>query len=120
MHSHADHTIHKHHIHHGWNNAFTPCLTIAPGETVHFETLDASSGQLSAKSDAGDLARLDLGKVNPVTGPIRVDGAKPGDALKITVLSFQPSGWGWTGKPPLRRWADFCRTGRWAATRWSF
>ncbi|MEZ5738027.1 MAG: acetamidase/formamidase family protein [Burkholderiaceae bacterium] len=100
MHPHADHTIHKHHVHHGWNNAFTPCQTIAPGEIVRFETLDASSGQLTASSDANDLARLDLGKVNPVTGPIRVDGAKPGDALKITVLSFQPSGWGWTGNIP--------------------
>jgi hypothetical protein len=25
-----------------------------------------------------------------VTGPIYIDGAKPGDALKITVLSFRP------------------------------
>ena len=30
----ARHTIHRDHIHHGWNNAFPPCLTIAPGETV--------------------------------------------------------------------------------------
>jgi acetamidase/formamidase len=29
-----------------------------------------------------------------------VEGAKPGDALKITVLSFRPSGWGWTGNIP--------------------
>jgi acetamidase/formamidase len=35
-----------------------------------------------------------------VTGPIYIDGAKPGDALKITVLSFRPSGWGWTGNIP--------------------
>ena len=27
----AGHTIHKDHIHHGWNNAFAPCLTISPG-----------------------------------------------------------------------------------------
>ena len=29
-----------------------------------------------------------------------IDGAKPGDALKVTVLSFRPSGWGWTGNIP--------------------
>ncbi|MEZ5660807.1 MAG: acetamidase/formamidase family protein, partial [Burkholderiaceae bacterium] len=91
---------HRKHIHHGWNNAFEPVLRIAPGETIHFETLDASSGQLSASSDAAALAKLDLGRVNPVTGPVFVDGAKPGDALKVTVLSFQPSGWGWTGNIP--------------------
>ena len=94
------HTIHKGHVHHGWNNAFAPCLKIAPGETVDFETLDASSGQLTKTSTAADLEKLDLARVNPVTGPIYIDGAKPGDALKITVLSLRPSGWGWTGNIP--------------------
>ena len=63
---------------------------ITPGETVEFETLDASSGQLSPNSTAADLAKLDLGRVNPVTGPVFVDGAQPGDALKVTLLSFKP------------------------------
>jgi acetamidase/formamidase len=98
--THDRHTIHRAHIHHGWNNAFPPRLTIAPGETVHFETVDASSGQLTQESTAADLAKLDLARVNPVTGPVYVDGAKPGDALKITVLSLRPSGWGWTGNIP--------------------
>jgi len=94
------HTIHKDHIHHGWDNSFKPRLTIAPGETVQFETLDASSGQLSRTSTAADLKKLDLAFVNPVTGPVFIDGAQPGDALKVTVLGFQPSGWGWTGNIP--------------------
>jgi acetamidase/formamidase len=94
------HTIHRDHIHHGWNNAFSPRLKIAPGETVHFEIVDASSGQLNRDSTEADLEKLDLGRVNPVTGPVYVDGAKPGDALKIKVLSFRPSGWGWTGNIP--------------------
>jgi acetamidase/formamidase len=94
------HTIHKDHIHHGWDNSFKPRLTIAPGEVVQFETLDASSGQLSRSSTAADLTKLDLAFVNPVTGPVFIDGAQPGDALKVTVLGFQPSGWGWTGNIP--------------------
>jgi acetamidase/formamidase len=96
----SGHTIHKDHVHHGWNNAFPPRIKIAPGETVQFETLDASSGQLSRTSTAADLQKLDLGRVNPVTGPVYIDGAQPGDALKVTVLSFKPSGWGWTGNIP--------------------
>jgi acetamidase/formamidase len=94
------HTIHKEHIHYGWDNSFKPRLTIAPGETVQFETVDASAGQLSRASTAADLAKLDLAYVNPVTGPVFIDGAQPGDALKVTVLGFQPSGWGWTGNIP--------------------
>ena len=100
MHSHGQHTIHRAHIHHGWNNQFAPVLRIKPGETVSLETVDASSGQLNPKSNADDLRKLDLSFVNPVTGPIYVDGAKPGDALKITFLSYRPSGWGWTGNIP--------------------
>lgn len=100
MSGHDQHTIHRNHIHYGWNNAFLPRLQIAPGATVQFEILDASSGQLTHTSTAADLARLDLARVNPVTGPVYIDGAQPGDALKVTVLSFHPSGWGWTGNIP--------------------
>ncbi|HYJ97360.1 MAG TPA: acetamidase/formamidase family protein, partial [Burkholderiaceae bacterium] len=84
----------------GWNNAFEPSLRIAPGESVQFETIDASSGQLTKTSTARDLEKLDLGRVNPVTGPVWIDGAMPGDALKVTILSLRPSGWGWTGNIP--------------------
>jgi acetamidase/formamidase len=96
----AGHTIHRNHIHHGWNNAFEPCLRIAAGESVQFETIDASSGQLTKTSTAADLEKLDLGRVNPVTGPVWIDGAMPGDALKVTILELRPSGWGWTGNIP--------------------
>jgi acetamidase/formamidase len=100
MHSHGQHTIHRAHIHYGWNNQFPPVLKIKPGETISIETVDASAGQLNAKSGVEDLRKLDLTFVNPVTGPIYVDGARPGDALKITFLSYRPSGWGWTGNIP--------------------
>jgi acetamidase/formamidase len=94
------HTIHRHRHHFGWDNANPPALTVAPGETVAFETVDASGAQLSPDSSVADVARLDFAKVNPVTGPVYVDGAKPGDALKVTVVSFAPSGWGWTASIP--------------------
>ena len=94
------HTIHQVHSHHGWDNSFAPRLTIAPGETVEFETVDSSGGQLGPESTVADVAGLDFAKVNPVTGPVFVDGAAPGDALKVTLLEFQPSGWGWTANIP--------------------
>ena len=99
-HHHHHHTIHRAHIHHGWDNSFVPQLRVAPGDSIQFETVDASSGQLNRSSTAADLAKLDLARVNPVTGPVFIEGAQPGDALKVTVLSFKPSGWGWTGNIP--------------------
>lgn len=67
---------------------------------VEFQVFDASGGQLSPSSTAADLARLDFGRINPVTGPVWIDGAEPGDQLKVTLLSFKPSGWGWTANIP--------------------
>ena len=96
----ANHTIHKAHSHFGWDNSFAPVKTIAPGEVVEFETTDASGGQLSPGSTVEDVADLDFGKINPVTGPIYIDGAEPGDALMVTIGEFAPSGWGWTACIP--------------------
>jgi acetamidase/formamidase len=94
------HTIHSHQHHLGWNNAFAPVLRVTPGESVEFEVFEASGGQLSPKSTVEDVGRMDFGKVNPVTGPVFIDGAEPGDVLKVTLLSFKPSGWGWTANIP--------------------
>ena len=96
----SSHTIHRHYHHFGWDNANVPALVVAPGDTVELETVDSSGAQLSADLDAGGLAALDFAKVNPVTGPVSVAGAEPGDALKVTILSFAPSGWGWTANIP--------------------
>ena len=96
----SGHTIHRTQHHLGWNNAFPPRLVVAPGETVEFKTVDASGGQISPKSTIADVAAMDFGKVNPVSGPVYIDGAEPGDAVKVTILDFTPSGWGWTANIP--------------------
>ncbi|MFO1038620.1 MAG: acetamidase/formamidase family protein [Geminicoccaceae bacterium] len=94
------HFLTRKHIHYGWDNSYEPALTIKPGDTVEFETVDASGGQLTQHSNVADVANLDFAKVNPATGPVWIDGAKPGDALKITILAMKPSGWGWTANIP--------------------
>jgi acetamidase/formamidase len=99
MHPHR-HTIHSHQSHLGWDNSNTPVAHIAAGESIEFHPLDASGGQLTAASSAADVASLDFSKVNPVTGPVFIDGAQPGDAIKVTLLEFGPSGWGWTANIP--------------------
>ncbi len=94
------HTIHDHACHHGWNNTNAPVLKIAPGQSIEFHTQDSSGGQLNKSSTLADLGHLDFGKINPVTGPVYVDGAEPGDAIAVTLLEFGPSGWGWTANIP--------------------
>ena len=93
-------TIHDHQHHLGWDNSFSPVLSIAPGETVECRTVDASGAQLSPRSTVEDVNALDFGKVNPVNGPVFIDGAEPGDSVKITLLDFKLEGWGWTANIP--------------------
>ncbi len=92
------HTIHEQHY--GWDNSLAPVARVAPGQSLEFEVQDASGGQLSRASVAADVGGLDFARVNPVAGPVYIEGAEPGDILTVTVLSFAPSGWGWTANIP--------------------
>ena len=96
----CQHTIHRASHHVGWSRDLEPALRAEPGATIHFECLDASGGQLGPGATAADLAGLDFGRINPVTGPVFVEGAAPGDALKVTFRRFLPSGTGWTANIP--------------------
>lgn len=96
----ARHTIHRSQHHFGWNRDFAPALIAAPGETVSFDCLDAGCGHYHPGSTAADIATMPAGRVNPVTGPVFIDGAEPGDALKVTIEAFTPSGFGWTAIIP--------------------
>lgn len=94
------HTLHAHRHHHGWDRDLAPALRVAPGDVVTFETVDASGGQIGQGATVASLAALDFGRLNPVTGPVFVDGATPGDALRVTLEAFGPSRFGWTANIP--------------------
>ncbi len=76
-----------------------PAYQIEPGELVRVETLCAASGMIreTAKADSNDALKRKVGWVPgmPMTGPIAVTGAEPGDALAIYVaaIEFEQSGW---------------------------
>jgi len=70
--------------------AFTPDLkptdTIAVGEIVCFDALDALGGQMRVETDI--LAGLDFNRVNPATGPLRIEGIQPGDTLVVHIMNI--------------------------------
>jgi len=74
----------------GWDNSHAPALHIAPGETVEFKDIDATCKQIQRDSTVEIIAKLDFGSINPIAGPVYVDGAEPGDALEVTLLGFEP------------------------------
>ena len=76
-----------------------PVLSVGPGATVVFETQDARGGAmfLNPVGELVDLPRPPVGRGNPVTGPLEVRGAQPGDALIVDVLDIRTISPGWCG-----------------------
>ena len=64
------HTIHAREHHMGWNPANTPVQTVAPGDTVEFDCIDSSGGQITENTVATDLASVDWTQFAPLTGPL--------------------------------------------------
>ena len=61
-----------------------PVSTVALGQTVTIETIDAFGNQItSAKDDITEVITLPF--VNPLTGPIYIEGADKGDTLVVTI-----------------------------------
>ncbi|MBA2449068.1 MAG: acetamidase/formamidase family protein [Chloroflexi bacterium] len=78
-----------------------PVLEIESGETVTFETLDASSGRVRQASDIPAYMRIrDPGRVNPASGPIAVRGAEAGDELRVEILAIELEDVGWCRLTP--------------------
>lgn len=82
--------------HLAWDNSLSPVLSVGSGEEVFFQTLDASGGAITPKTTVEDLAGLDFVIMDPVHGPVFVEGAQPGDVLQVEILELKPSSWGWT------------------------
>jgi acetamidase/formamidase len=86
--------------HSRWNRALEPRLAISSGDTVHMSCLDASGGQVTPGATVEDFLAIDRNKIHSLTGPIRIEGAEPGDVLEIQVLQVEHRGWGWTSVTP--------------------
>jgi acetamidase/formamidase len=87
-------------IHKTWNRKLAPALTVRPGEFVFFDALDASGGSIDADSTTETIANIDFRRLDPLMGPVYVEGTHPGDALQIDVIELKPKDWGWTGLIP--------------------
>jgi len=86
--------------HHAWDRDLPPALEVAPGAEVELHLRDGSNGQLLATSTAETMLGLDPAQMDPLTGPVWVAGAAPGDVVTVEVLEISPAPWGWSGIIP--------------------
>ena len=86
--------------HNRWHPDIAPAVRCSPGDEVVLETRDALDGQISTDSTAGDVANCNLNLVHPLTGPVYVEGAEPGDLLVVDVVEVAPPAFGFTVQIP--------------------
>jgi acetamidase/formamidase len=90
-------------VHYAWDNSIAPRLELEPGDTVVFQTRDAADGFYSRASSHADVLNRGPFRGHPLTGPVLVKGAEPGDALAVEVLDIKPAAdFGWTAIRPGR------------------
>ncbi len=64
-----------------------PAAEAVPGDTVVFETKDCFSNRIQTENDLPESVGWE--SINPATGPLRVTGAEPGDALVVSILDIK-------------------------------
>lgn len=86
--------------HNRWHPDIAPVLRIQAGDEVLIDTLDAGDAQLRSDLGVEQLGAVNLNRVHPLTGPVAVEGAEPGDLLVVELLEAAPATWGYTLSVP--------------------
>jgi formamidase len=86
--------------HNRWHPDIPPVIRCEPGDEVVLETRDAFDGQMGPAASLDTVAAPNLDVVHPLTGPVYVAGAEPGDVLDVEVLDVEPDTYGYTVQVP--------------------
>lgn len=81
-----------------------PAICVGLGETFQVETqdnwFDTVKEQGYPRSDIAPMAALQYLRVNPLAGPVFVEGVDPGDTVVVAIEAIDVRDWGWTGTIP--------------------
>jgi acetamidase/formamidase len=113
--------VHMHHHLHAdtdtvrwghWDGSISPVLKIKSGDTVTIDTLSGEPNDLPIAAAGYEILPehsrvLKAGNGGPgphfLTGPISVDGARPGDVLEVRIREIKlRQNWGWNLQAPLK------------------
>lgn len=86
--------------HNRWHPDIPPVIWCDPGEEVILETRDAFDGQMGRDVSLDTVAGANLNRLHPLTGPVYVEGAEPGDLLDIEILDIESESYGYTVQVP--------------------
>ena len=83
-------------IHLKWSKNIPPALTVASGAELTFDLRDGMNNQVRPDNADTALRDMDFAQADPAFGPVFVEGAEPGDVLRVDVLELTPGAYGWT------------------------
>lgn len=93
--------------HNRWHPDIPAIQTVQPGDTFRVDCREWFDGDIHNDDSADDIRDAPLNKVHALSGPFRIEGAKPGDLLVVDILDVGPipqeegplagQGWGYTG-----------------------
>jgi formamidase len=86
--------------HNRWHPDIPPAIRCQPGDEVVLDTRDAFDGQMTRDASLETVAAPNLDVVHPLTGPVYVEGAEPGDLLEVEILDIEPDSYGYTVQVP--------------------
>ncbi|HEX2282862.1 MAG TPA: acetamidase/formamidase family protein [Thermomicrobiales bacterium] len=80
--------------HNRWHEDIPPVVEVDPGDRVVIETIDAFDTQVTPVLTSEECGALNLGPVHPLTGPVFIKGAEPGDLLEMKLLDIEADPFG--------------------------
>ncbi|MBB2956909.1 formamidase [Pseudoclavibacter helvolus] len=93
--------------HNRWHPEIPPVATVKPGDEFRVDCREWFDGAIVNDDSAEDILNAPLLTVHKLSGPFRIEGAKPGDLLIVDILDVGPipqekgplagQGWGYTG-----------------------
>lgn len=92
VHAHINHS----NIHFKWNKNIPPVLTVKSGTELNFDLKDGFNNLVHPNITAAELPGLDTSQTDPAFGPVAIEGAEPGDVLRVDILELTPAPYGWT------------------------
>src|SRR6478672_2758082 len=87
-------------MHNRWHPGIPAVFTVEPGEELTLDCDDGMAGLLTRESTHADCAELELGLAHPLTGPVEITDAEPGDVLEVVFHDYRSTDFGVTPVVP--------------------
>jgi formamidase len=82
--------------HNRWHPDIAPIARVKPDQDLVFSMRDGSDGQITAETRSPAFTEIDTDVIHALTGPFFIEGAEPGDLLRVRIIEIEPDDWGVT------------------------